>query len=82
MINPQENCNVLPYIKEFIAFDNNLKVTSSIEIPINIEKIYSAFPCPKLWSSSCGTLEILFPIKVISDAKISPPLLKASAIIA
>ena len=75
------------YSKEELAqFVNNLCtkniITQIQKDSINIEKIYSAFPCPKLWSSSCGTLEILFPIKVISDAKISPPLLKASAIIA
>ena len=49
---------------------------------INIEKIYSAFPCPKLWSSSFGALAILFPINVIKEAKISPALFILSAIIA
>ena len=46
------------------------------------ENIYSALPCPRLWSSSLGLLAILFPINVISEVKISPALLNASAIIA
>ena len=44
--------------------------------------MYSAFPCPKLWSSSFGLLAILFPIYVISDEKISPALFMLSAIMA
>ena len=65
-----------------IESKNNLAETRIIAILINIEKIYSAFPWPKLWSSSFGVLAILLPIKVIREAKISPALFTLSAIIA
>ena len=56
--------------------------TNIIEIAMNNEKIYSAFPWPKLWSSSEGLLAIWLPINVIKLDNISPALLTASAIIA
>ena len=49
---------------------------------ISIEYMYSAFPCPKLWSSSAFLDATLLPINVISDAIISPAELNASATIA
>ena len=78
----QENCNSLPKINVTTESKNNFADTIIIDKLINIEKMYSAFPCPKLWSLSFGTLAILFPMNVISDAKISPALLKLSAIMA
>ena len=52
-------------------------------MPIDIRKenIYSAFPCPKLCSSSWGFDAILFPINVRSDEKISETEFTKSAII-
>ena len=49
-----------------------------IVILISIEYMYSAFPCPKLWSSSAFLDATLLPINVISDAIISPAELNAS----
>ena len=69
-------------IREVIESINSFIDTAIIEILINKENIYSDFPCPKLWSLSPGLLAILFPIKVIREAKISPALFTLSAIIA
>lgn len=77
----QENIISLPNIRVITESYSNLAETNIIEMLINIEKMYSAFPCPKLWSSSPGALAILLPINVISDAKISLALLMLSAII-
>ena len=67
---------------EFVEVNENFKFQNKQKILINKENIYSDFPCPKLWSLSPGLLAILFPIKVIREAKISPALFTLSAIIA
>ena len=74
-----QSANIGDIIKVSIK---SLKDKTIIDILINNENMYSAFPWPKLWSLSFGSLEILFPIKVISEAKISPALFTLSAIIA
>ena len=78
----QEKSNLLPKTSEETASTNNFIDMPIIERLIKKEKIYSAFPWPKLWPSSRGSLAILLPIKVIAEAKISPALFAASAIIA
>ena len=80
--NHHENIISFPSNNVLIASIIILTDTIIIEIAINSENMYSAFPCPKLWSSSPGTLAILFPIEVISDANMSPALFILSAIIA
>ena len=62
-----------------IVFLIRIKPVKIIMTEIISEKIYSALPWPKSWSSSLGLLDILFPIKVIMDENISPVLLKVSA---
>ena len=77
-----EKSNVLWFTNELIESNNNFADTIIIEILIKKENMYSDFPWPKLWSLSPGLLEILLPINVNKELKISPALLKLSAIIA
>ena len=77
-----ENIYFSGFSSALIEPSNSFNDISIIDILTNIEKMYSAFPCPKLWSSSLGLLAILFPMNVINDEKISPALFTPSAIIA
>ena len=81
-INIHENIYPSGFFNDWIESNNNFIATKIIDKLISNEKIYSAFPCPKLCDSSLGLLAILFPINVIDDEKISPALLTLSAIIA
>ena len=66
-------------IKDTLNVSNIFRDIKIIVILISSEYMYSAFPYPKLCSSSGGLLAILFPIKVIMEEKISLAEFMASA---
>ena len=81
-IKNQEKVYPSGFFNDWTESISNFIATKIIDKLISNEKIYSAFPWPKLCDSSLGLLAILFPINVIHDEKISPALLTLSAIIA